>query len=148
MFRLLTPLFIFSFGLIISFYSYVTYADFDTYGAAFYPTVVGALVALFALLDFVMEFKLRKKYVFQIFNVAQDVKIIGIMIGTVLFYVITIDYLGFILTTSLILVALTLPLIKKQRLITTIFLVLLAIGIYLLFAKVLLVPLPDGLLFE
>ncbi|HBO38820.1 MAG TPA: hypothetical protein DD638_09175 [Pasteurellaceae bacterium] len=148
MFRLLTPLFIFSFGLIVSVYSYITYADFSTYGAAFYPTIIGGAVAFFALLDFVMELKLRNKYVVQIINVKQDIKIIGIMVATVLFYIASVDYLGFILTTSLILLCLTLPLLKKQRIMTAVFLIILAVGIYLLFAKVLQVSLPSGILFE
>ena len=148
MFRLLTPLFIFSFGLIIAVYSYITYADFDAYGAAFYPTIVGGLVALFALIDFMMEFKLRKQSVFQIVNAIQDIKIIVLIVSVVLFYIIALDYLGFILTTALILITLAIPLLKKHRITTSVFLILLAIGIYLLFAKVLLVPLPNGILFE
>ena len=148
MFRLLTPLFIFSFGLIIAVYSYITYADFDSYGAAFYPTIVGGLVALFALIDFMMELNLRKKHAFQIINVIQDIKIIILIIGVVLFYIVAIDYLGFILTTALILIGLAVPLLKKHRITTSVFLILLATGIYLLFAKVLLVPLPNGILFE
>ena len=148
MFRLLTPLFIFSFGLIIAVYSYITYADFDSYGAAFYPTIVGGLVALFALIDFLMEFKLRKNHIVDIISAIQDIKIIGLMAGVVLLYTIAIDYLGFILTTALILIGLAVPLLKKHRITTSVFLILLAVGIYLLFAKVLLVPLPNGILFE
>lgn len=148
MIRLFTPIVLFIFGLIVSIYSYQTYGDFSEYGAAFYPTVIGAIVAIFGLIDFGMEVKIKGKYVFQNFDLIQDGKIILLMTAVVGFYIFTVDYLGFILTTSLILIALTLPLLGKHKILTALFLVVLAVGIYLLFAKVLLVGLPNGIFFE
>ena len=78
----------------------------------------------------------------------QDGKIILLMIGIVGFYIGVSDYLGFVITTSLILIFMTLPFIKKHKILTALFLFILSIGIYLLFAKVLLVGLPAGALFE
>lgn len=148
MFRLVTPLILFLFGLLIAIYSYQTYGDFAEYGAAFYPTIIGILVAFFGLVDFIMELRIKGKYVFQNFDLVQDGKIILLMIGIVGFYIGVSDYLGFVITTSLILIFMTLPFIKKHKILTALFLFILSIGIYLLFAKVLLVGLPAGALFE
>lgn len=148
MFRLATPLILFLFGLLIAVYSYRAYGDFAEYGAAFYPTVIGSLVAFFGLVDFVMEVKIKGKYVFQNFDWVQDGKIMLLMIGVVVFYIGASDYLGFVITTSLILIVMTLPLIKKHKMLTALFLFILSIGIYFLFAGVLLVGLPRGVLFE
>lgn len=148
MIRLFTPAFLFVFGLIVSIYSYQTYGDFHDFGAAFYPTIIGGLVSLFGLIDFGMELKIKGKYIFQSFDLKQDGKIILLLTLTILFYLIAVEYLGFILTTAIILIALTLPFLKSHRLSTALFLFVLAIGIYFLFAKVLMVPLASGVLFE
>lgn len=148
MIRLITPFILFLFGLCVSIYSYQTYGDFAQYGAAFYPTVIGVLVVFFSLIDFIMELKLKGKYVFQHFDLIQDGKAILLIIAVVSFYIFMTDYLGFVLTTFLILTTLTLPLLKTRKLLTVLFLFALSIGIYFLFAKILLVGLPIGILFE
>ena len=147
MFRLIAPLFISLFGIIVSIYSYITYQDFSSYGAAFYPTVIGVLVALFAIIDFCMERNIRHKYIFQVFDIKRDIKYSLMISLIVLFYILVIDYLGFIVTTSIILLSLTLPYIKEKRMLIGSFLIIISTGIYFLFAKVLLVPLSSGILF-
>jgi putative tricarboxylic transport membrane protein len=148
MVRLLTPFILFIFGLIISIYSYITYADFDSYGAAFYPTIIGGLVSSFSLVDFFMELKMKKAYVFQSFNFYRELMAVIFVLGAILFYILFSDVLGFILTVSFILIAMSAPLVKKNKVLTAIFLVFVAIAIYLLFAKILQVSLPAGVLFE
>ncbi|MDD0824066.1 tripartite tricarboxylate transporter TctB family protein [Mannheimia sp. AT1] len=148
MIRFITPVLLCIFGSIIAIYSYTTYGDFDSYGAAFFPTIIGVCVVVFSLLDLIIEISIRNKYVFQNFNIKQDVKVILAISFSVLFYIFASDFIGFVATTSLILLGLTLPFVNKNRLILTIFLIILSILIYLLFAKVLLVPLPDGTLFS
>lgn len=148
MVRLLTPFILFIFGLIISIYSYLTYADFDTYGAAFYPTIIGGLVSSFSLIDFLMELNMRKSYVFRSFNFYRELLAMIVVAGGVLFYILLSDILGFILTVSLILIMMSVSLVKKNKILTAIFLVFVAMAIYLLFAKVLQVSLPAGILFE
>ncbi|KGQ49109.1 tripartite tricarboxylate transporter TctB family protein [Gallibacterium anatis] len=147
MLRLLTPLFIFILGLTISLYSYYTYADFSSYGAAFFPTIIGIFVSFFSIIDFLMELKIRNKYIFQSFNFKRDILSTLLIITLIFSYLIVSEYIGFILTCSLILITLTIPLLKTKKLITTIFLIILSISIYILFAKVLLVSLPTGILF-
>lgn len=147
MLRLLTPLFIFILGLTISLYSYYTYADFSSYGAAFFPTIIGIFVSFFSIIDFLMELKIRNKYIFQSFNFKRDILSTLLIITLIFSYLIVSEYIGFILTCSLILIILTIPLLKTKKLITTIFLIILSIAIYILFAKVLLVSLPTGILF-
>lgn len=148
MVRLITPFILCIFGLIISVYSYNTYTDFASYGAAFYPTIIGTLVSFFALIDFIIEVKMKDKYVFSRFNLSQDGSIILFVCGIVFFYILCSDYIGFILTTSIMLIVLTLPFLKTGKILTALFLIILSVGIYYLFARVLLVSLPDGLLFE
>ncbi|PVX39686.1 tripartite tricarboxylate transporter TctB family protein [Pasteurella langaaensis DSM 22999] len=148
MIRLFTPIFLFIFGLIVSVYSYQAYGDFSEYGAAFYPTVIGVILAFFGFIDFIMEIKLKGKYVFQSFDLIQDGKIILLITAVIGFYILTVDYLGFVLTTTLILCFLTLPFMVKNKILIAVLLFILAIGIYLLFAKLLLVGLPGGILFE
>lgn len=148
MVRLITPFILCIFGLIISVYSYNTYTDFASYGAAFYPTIIGTLVSFFALIDFIIEVKMKDKYVFSRFNLSQDGSIILFVCGIVFFYILCSDYIGFILTTSIMLIVLTLPFLKTGKILTALFLIILSVGIYYLFARVLLVSLPDGLLFQ
>lgn len=148
MIRLITPFILILFGLAVSVYSYTAYGDFADYGAAFYPTVIGGLVSFFALIDFGMEMRMKGKAVVQSFSLSRDGKVILLMAGVVFFYLFCVEYLGFILTVSIILIALTLPLLKTGKISTALFLVLLAVGIYYLFARVLLVSLPGGVWFE
>ena len=129
MVRLLTPFILFIFGLIISIYSYITYADFDSYGAAFYPTIIGGLVSSFSLVDFFMELKMKKAYVFQSFNFYRELMAVIFVLGAILFYILFSDVLGFILTVSFILIAMSAPLVKKNKVLTAIFLVFVAIAI-------------------
>ncbi len=148
MVRLITPLLLLVFGITISFYSYQTYGDFNEYGAAFYPTIIGGLVAVFGFVDFVMEMKIKGKYVFQHFNSVQDSKALLLIVAVVLFYLFVSEIAGFVITTATVLLALTLPLIKSRKIFTALFLIALSYGIYLLFAQVLMVSLPSGTLLD
>ncbi|MGY6773040.1 tripartite tricarboxylate transporter TctB family protein [Gallibacterium sp. ZY190522] len=147
MLRLLTPLFIFILGLTISLYSYYTYADFSNYGAAFFPTIVGFLLSSFSIIDFLIELNIKNKYIFQSFNIKNDIMSILLTTSLIITYIFISKYIGFILTCSLILISFTIPLLKQKKLITAIFLIILSIAIYILFGKVLLVSLPTGILF-
>ncbi|KAE9528386.1 tripartite tricarboxylate transporter TctB family protein [Testudinibacter aquarius] len=148
MIRLFIPIVLLIFGLIISIYSYSTYGDFDSYGAAYYPTIIGALVSVFSFVDFIMELKMKKTYVFQSFNFSREIIAVCFVVIAVLFYIFLADVLGFVITTSLILIFMAVPLVKKQKVFTALFLIVVATLIYLLFAKVLQVSLPVGLFFE
>ncbi|MDU8924808.1 tripartite tricarboxylate transporter TctB family protein [Pasteurellaceae bacterium LIM206] len=148
MIRLFIPFILFFFGLVISAYSYITYADFASYGAAFYPTIIGILVAVFSVIDFLMEVNMRKEYVFQSINIRRELLAVSFVFVSIVFYVLCSDILGFIITTSLILILMTIPLIKTHKFSTALFLILVSVGIYLLFAQVLQVSLPQGILLE
>lgn len=148
MIRILTPLLILTISLIISIYSYYTYGDFTSYGAAFYPTIIGGILCIFSLIDFFMELNLKKKYIFKKIDIKKDIFSGSLIIITIIFYIIASNFLGFILTTSIILISLTIPFIKNRKVITTIFLIFLSFAIYFLFAKILLVSLPNGIFFE
>ncbi|TNG89287.1 tripartite tricarboxylate transporter TctB family protein, partial [Pasteurellaceae bacterium USgator41] len=125
-----------------------TYGDFDSYGAAYYPTIIGALVSVFSFVDFIMELKMKKTYVFQSFNFSREIIAVCFVAIAILFYIFLADVLGFVITTSLILIFMAIPLVKKQKVFTALFLIVVATLIYLLFAKVLQVSLPVGLFFE
>lgn len=89
-----------------------------------------------------MELKMRKNYVFQSFNIRREIQSVGLVFCVILFYILLAGVLGFITTASLILLIMTLPLIKTNRISTALLLIFFVIGIYLLFYKVLQVPLP------
>lgn len=89
-----------------------------------------------------MELKMRKNYVFQSFNISREIQSVGLVFCVILFYILLADVFGFITTASLILLIMTLPLIKTNRISTALLLIFFVIGIYLLFYKVLQVPLP------
>ncbi|PJG85729.1 tripartite tricarboxylate transporter TctB family protein [Conservatibacter flavescens] len=148
MVRLFTPLILCIFGLFIASYSYITYADFSAYGAAFYPTIIGCLVALFSLMDFVMELKIRHAYVVQSINLNHQLKAVGFVCFAIVFYIVFSERIGFILTTGLILILMALPWVKKNKILTALFLMLVSAAIYGVFAQVLQVALPTGALFE
>jgi putative tricarboxylic transport membrane protein len=67
--------------------------------------------------------------------------------GIILFYIFAVDYLGFIFTASLIMLTLFFSFLKKYRLVAALGAIALSIGIYFLFSRVLLVPLPAGNVF-
>lgn len=148
MLRLLTPILIFLLGLSISIYSYITYSDFNSYGAAFFPTIIGILLSLFSIIDFFMELKLKNKYVFQSINLKRNTIGICIVSFSILSYIVFSHFIGFVLTVSLILNFLIIPLLDKNKTIVSIFLIALSLGIYSVFSKILLVSLPSGILFN
>lgn len=147
MLRLFIPISLFLFGLTLASYSYFAYQDFFEYGASFYPVIIGGVTALLACIDFLFELKNSHKYIYQRLNLRKDLKIISVICVMVLFYIMATDYLGFILTSTLILSSLVLPRIATHKLFTLLLLLMISIGIYFLFANILLVPLPIGIFF-
>ena len=69
------------------------------------------------------------------------------MIAAVVFYIAFVDVLGFVVTSSLIVVALLVPFLGQRRLMASLAAIAAVAGIYYLFSAILLVPLPSGSLF-
>lgn len=143
---LLIPLFLLAFGGFLVGYSHVAFGDAASYGAGFMPTIIGYLIIAFACLDFVICWKKRAEIAPSTSAVGNFVNMLMVS-GFILFYIFAVDTLGFVITASLIISSLFLIFLKKYRLIAVAGAVLLSVGVYLFFSRVLLVPLPAGSLF-
>lgn len=143
---LLTPLLFLLFGGFISVYSYRTFGDIGSFGAGFMPAAVGGLMVLFSLLDFVITWVKRDTGSFSGSRL-RDIASLLLVSGLIIFYIYAVEYLGFILTSSLIMLGLLLYFLDSHRLIASCGAVMLSAGIYYLFSRILLVPLPAGSLF-
>lgn len=143
---LVIPFFLLIFGGFLVGYSSLTFGDASSFGAGFMPTVIGYLIITFALLDLIISWKKRKTILSDSSAMGNFISVL-LVSGFILFYIFTVDYLGFTITAGLIISALFLMFLEKYRLIAVIGAIALSFGIYLFFSRILLVPLPAGSLF-
>lgn len=108
------------------------------------PAFVGVGIIIFSLLEFSIKAVKKSR---SLPNKTMTITGSVIVITPIIFYLLFVDYLGFIITTSIILFSLMLKFIKTHRIWMTILAIVFSSLIYLLFAKVLLVALPAGKLF-
>jgi len=115
------------------------------YGAALYPTVVSAGLAVTSILLIVQGLRSGEP-MFSV-QVAQGGRLIafGVTVGSMLFYVLFVDQLGFIVCATLMLAALLWSYGVKRSLIAPVAIAA-TLVIHTGFFKVLKVPLPWGLL--
>ncbi|HIV14651.1 MAG TPA: tripartite tricarboxylate transporter TctB family protein [Candidatus Avisuccinivibrio pullicola] len=118
-------------------------------GPALFPMVLSALFALCGLALAIRGLKDKEHR--RLFTKVMDLRKGGLinMAATflsVVFYVYAVEYLGFLITMGVILLVLLL-LLKTRPVPAVIIAVLGSVGIYLIFAKGLLVPLPEGLIY-
>ena len=127
------------FGLFLIVYSAYSLGDFNEYGAAFMPSIIGGGMIIFSLIDIFS----RDQESDILFVLWHKIKFILLIIAIFLFYVFASDYLGFILTGLII----TAPLMMKYATTKPIYSFIISasvvLGVYYLFTAVLLVPLPQ-----
>lgn len=127
------------FGFFLIGYSTYSLGDFSEYGAAFMPSVVGAGIIIFSLTDMMS----RKNEDDVPLVTWHEIKFVLIVTGLIVFYILFVDYLGFILTGLII----TAPLMMKYARAKAIYSLIISfgvvVGVYYLFTAVLLVPLPQ-----
>ncbi len=143
--QLLLPLLFLLFGLSVAAYAFIELGDVATFGAGFMPAITGMLIALLSLLDFITV--RLKAGVSSSDTARRDILSVALVACAVIFYIYTVDVIGFIFTTSLIMAGLFIFFIPQHRLLSAVAAVVLSASIYYLFSKVLLVPLPAGILF-
>ncbi len=128
----------FTFGLFLVVYSTYSLGDFNQFGAAFMPTIAGAGIVIFSSIDFGVNIKQKLSK-----TKSNEAIYIAIISGLILFYVVASPYLGFILTSLIITAPLMACYAKCAKWQSFLLSSVLVVLVYLLFAKVLLVPLPQ-----
>ncbi|MEE3652462.1 MULTISPECIES: tripartite tricarboxylate transporter TctB family protein [unclassified Brenneria] len=143
---LLLPLLFLLFGAGIAAYAFIQLGDAASFGAGFMPAIVGCLMVLLSVLDLITV-RLTKAHRQPANSGQRDLISVGMVAITVVFYIYCVEFLGFILTTSIIMAGLLVLFLPKNKAIAAVAAVGLSTGIYYLFSKVLLVPLPSGSIF-
>lgn len=115
-------------------------------GPSLFPMVLAVLFIFAGIILIVQDFRSgAKKLKFDISDLSRVHLInIGLTLAAILFYIFVSDFLGFQITSFIILVFM----MKRLRVSTFWSLIMaggVTFGIYVLFAKILLVPLPWGL---
>lgn len=137
--RHIVSLVMFFFGLFLIGYSTYSLGDFSEYGAAFMPSVVGAGIILFSLTDMLS----RKNEDDVPLVTWHEIKFVLIVSGLIIFYILFVDYLGFILTGLIITAPLMMKYARAKAIYSLIISLGVVVGVYYLFTAVLLVPLPQ-----
>jgi len=137
--RHIVSLVMFFFGLFLIGYSTYSLGDFSEYGAAFMPSVVGAGIIIFSLTDMMS----RKNEDDVPLVTWHEIKFVLIVSGLIIFYILCVDYLGFILTGLIITAPLMMRYARAKAIYSLIISLGVVVGVYYLFTAVLLVPLPQ-----
>lgn len=127
------------FGAFLIAYSTYSLGDFSEYGAAFMPSVVGGGIIFFSLTDMLSN----KKEEDVPLVTWHEIKNVIIITGLIIFYILFVDYLGFILTGLIITAPLMMKYAKTKAIYSFIISFGVVVGVYYLFTTVLLVPLPQ-----
>lgn len=127
------------FGFFLIGYSTYSLGDFSEYGAAFMPSVVGAGIIIFSLTDMMS----RKNEDDVPLVTWHEIKFVLIISGLIIFYILCVDYLGFILTGLIITAPLMMKYARAKAIYSLIISLGVVVGVYYLFTAVLLVPLPQ-----
>lgn len=115
-------------------------------GPSLFPMVLAVLFIFAGIILIVQDFRSgTKKLKFDISNLSRvHLMNIGLTLAAIVFYIFISEFLGFLITSFLILLIL-----MKRLMVSTAWSLIMACGvtfsIYILFAKILLVPLPWGL---
>lgn len=137
--RHIVSLVMFFFGSFLIGYSTYSLGDFSEYGAAFMPSVVGAGIIIFSLTDMLS----RKNEDDVPLVTWHEIKFVLIVSGLIIFYILFVDYLGFILTGLIITAPLMMKYARAKAIYSLIISLGVVVGVYYLFTAVLLVPLPQ-----
>jgi len=127
------------FGFFLIGYSTYSLGDFSEYGAAFMPSVVGGGIIIFSLTDMLS----RKNEEDVPLVTWHEMKFVLIISGLIIFYILCVDYLGFILTGLVITAPLMMKYARAKAIYSLIISLGVVVGVYYLFTAVLLVPLPQ-----
>ncbi|PWC16679.1 hypothetical protein DDT52_17940 [Brenneria roseae subsp. roseae] len=167
---LLLPLLFLLFGASVAAYAFIQLGDVADFGAGFMPAILGCLLVLLSILDLTTVRLTKRREHFSTSPATackvtdkttavkkehrqpsdakrHEITSVCLVALTVVFYIYFVELLGFILTTSIIMASLLALFLSKHKIIAVVAAVGLSSGIYYLFSKVLLVPLPSGSIF-
>jgi|GEM_PF-518455 len=144
---LLLPLLFLILGSGMALYAWIVLGDAGSYGAGFMPAAIGCLITLLSALELVRETRRWLVLRPQPESGGRELFSLAVVIAAVVFYIAFVDVLGFVVTSSLIVVALLVPFLGQRRLMASLAAIAAVAGIYYLFSAILLVPLPSGSLF-
>lgn len=140
-----TPLFLLIFAMFIFGWSITQYGGISQYGAGFMPCIISGLLLLFlAAIDVAIDIKHRHRN--KVSLTLDEVKALLLVITVVLLFVLLLDILGFVICSFLLLFILMK--IRGVRLLHSVIVSISAsLIIWFIFARVLLVAFPEGILF-
>ncbi|MEG3668662.1 tripartite tricarboxylate transporter TctB family protein [Escherichia fergusonii] len=139
-----TPLFLLIFAMFIFGWSITQYGGISQYGAGFMPCIISGLLSFLAAIDVAIDIKHRHRN--KVSLTLDEVKALLLVITVVLLFVLLLDILGFVICSFLLLFIL-----MKIRGVRFLHSVIVSISasliIWFIFARVLLVAFPEGILF-
>lgn len=139
-----TPLFLLIFAMFIFGWSITQYGGISQYGAGFMPCIISGLLFFLAAIDVAIDIKHRHRN--KVSLTRDEVKALLLVITVVLLFVLLLDILGFVICSFLLLFILMK--IRGVRLLHSVIVSISAsLIIWFIFARVLLVAFPEGILF-
>ncbi|EFH3379646.1 tripartite tricarboxylate transporter TctB family protein [Escherichia coli] len=140
----ITPLFLLIFAMFIFGWSITQYGGISQYGAGFMPCIISELLLFLAAIDVAIDIKHRHRN--KVSLTFDEVKALLLVITVVLLFVLLLDILGFVICSFLLLFILMK--IRGVRLLHSVIVSISAsLIIWFIFARVLLVAFPEGILF-
>ena len=134
-----TPLFLLIFAMFIFGWSITQYGGISQYGAGFMPCIISGLLLFLAAIDVAIDIN-------KVSLTLDEVKALLLVITVVLLFVLLLDILGFVICSFLLLFILMK--IRGVRLLHSVIVSISAsLIIWFIFARVLLVAFPEGILF-
>ncbi|EPO7067564.1 tripartite tricarboxylate transporter TctB family protein [Escherichia coli] len=140
----ITPLFLLIFAMFIFGWSITQYGGISQYGAGFMPCIISGLLLFLVAIDVAIDIKHRHRN--KVSLTFDEVKTLLLVITVVLLFVLLLDILGFVICSFLLLFILMK--IRGVRLLHSVIVSISAsLIIWFIFARVLLVAFPEGILF-
>ncbi|HEY4468870.1 MAG TPA: tripartite tricarboxylate transporter TctB family protein [Klebsiella sp.] len=138
----LTPFLILIFAIIIFSISVTEYGGIGQYGAGFMPTLISGLLLFFTAIDAVVDIKNRGKR-HPLFSLA-ECKALALIITVVVLFIVSLEILGFVICSCLLLFIL-MKIRGVKFLLAAGTSIAASLIIYYVFARVLLVAFPVGI---
>ncbi|HEY5714813.1 MAG TPA: tripartite tricarboxylate transporter TctB family protein [Psychromonas sp.] len=138
-----SQLLIAGFSLIILISSIYQYGGVSSYGAGFMPTILSGSLLFFSIVDCIIQFKKKKR--FQITITKPEFYSLATITASVLCFIFLVEYLGFIICSTLLLFGLMAIRRPKKHLYSLGYSLIAAFVIHYVFGNILMVDLPEGI---
>lgn len=135
------PLFLLAVAYIIASILLPKY-DYILIDADGFPLILGGFLLVLSVLLFFN----KEEEDARVFIAREDVKIIGIVVALILLYIVFLEPLGFVISTTLFIFICSFLLGYRNNIVNSIVSLLFPITFYLLFTRYLMISLPAGVL--